>query len=73
MIKSTNLSFGNAPTVYRSMATDQMDLKIPEGENRGAQLEKNRLLKVKPVTLAERVDNERGRWPPRGGRCIKSC
>lgn len=46
MIKSTNLSFGNEPTVYRSMATDQMNLQVPEGEHRGAQLEKNRLLKV---------------------------
>ena len=49
MIKSTSLSFGNAPTVYRSMATDQMDLKEPQAGDRGAQLEKNRLLKVPPV------------------------
>lgn len=46
MIKSTNLSFGNAPTQYRTMATDQMDLQMPQGEDRGVQLEKNRQLKV---------------------------
>lgn len=28
------------------MATDQMDLQVPQGEDRGVQLEKNRQLKV---------------------------
>lgn len=28
------------------MATDQMDLQTPQGEDRGVQLEKNRQLKV---------------------------
>ena len=32
--------------MYRSMATDQMDLEVPQAGDRGAQLEKNRLLKV---------------------------
>lgn len=51
MIKSTNLSFGNAPTLYRTMATDQMDLQSPPQGDRGAQLEKNRQLKVRLVAL----------------------
>lgn len=51
MITSTNLSFGNETIVYRSMATDQMDLKIPEGEHPGTQVQKNRLLKV-IITIA---------------------
>lgn len=46
MIKSTNLSFGNEPTLYRSMASDQMDVKMPEGTSRKSQLESNRELKV---------------------------
>lgn len=62
MIKSTNLSFGNATTRYRTMATDQMDLQVPQGEDRGAQLEKNRQLKVTAwhlrfVTALGRVDH----------------
>lgn len=55
MIKSTNLSFGNAPTQYRTMATDQMDLQVPQGEDRGAQLEKNRQLKVTAWDLPGRI------------------
>lgn len=51
MIKSTNLSFGNAPTMYRTMATDQMDLQVPQMEDRGVQLEKNRQLKVRDSNL----------------------
>lgn len=50
MIKSTNLSFGNAPTLYRTMATDQMDLQAPPQGDRGVQLEKNRQLKVRVVS-----------------------
>ena len=56
MIKGTSLSFGNEPTLYRSMATDQMDIHVPEEEARGSQLEKNRLLKVH---IEENVDDER--------------
>lgn len=54
MIKGTNVSFGNEPTVYRTMAADQMNIQIPEGDDREAQLERNRLLKVRyPVSLRE--------------------
>ena len=49
MIKTSNLFFGDTPTVYRSVATDQMDLRVPEGENIRLQREKNRLLKVNEV------------------------
>lgn len=52
MIKSTNLSFGNAPTIYRTMATDQMDLQVPQGEDRGIQQEKNRQLKVRGLSFS---------------------
>lgn len=53
MIKGTSLSFGNEPTVYRSMAADQMDIHVPEEEARGSQLEKNRLLKVHIETYVD--------------------
>ncbi|CAM9410279.1 unnamed protein product, partial [Choristocarpus tenellus] len=46
MIKSTSLWFGNAETKYKSMAHEQMDLQVPEGEIRGPDVEKNRKLKV---------------------------
>eukprot|EP00904_Undaria_pinnatifida_P013916 jgi/Undpi1/9655/HiC_scaffold_27.g12111.m1 len=62
MIKSTSLSFGNAPTVYRSMATDQMNLKETQAGDRGAQLEKNRLLKVALTRTHVKFGEEEMDW-----------
>lgn len=46
LIKNARLHFGSAPTVYRSMARDQMESQLIDEESMEEQREKNRMLKV---------------------------
>ncbi|CAM9619358.1 unnamed protein product [Ascophyllum nodosum] len=62
MIKTSNLFFGDTTTVYRSVATDQMDLRVPEGENIRLQREKNRLLKVALSRTTFKLGEDKNEW-----------